>query len=58
MTEMMSDQAEEVLRKLDQHLRVVHFDMRGQHKYTIGHKGHAVVNEIKAYLCGMEKEDE
>jgi len=45
-------EAERLLRKLDLCLKVVHLDMSGKHRYSIGHKGHDVVNEIKSYLYG------
>lgn len=50
------NEAERLLRKLDSHLRVVHLDMGGKHRYTIGHKGHDVINEIRAYLYKKDGE--
>ena len=49
---------ERLLRKLIDCMRVAHLDMSGKHKYSINHKGHDVINEIKGYLYEKDRENE
>lgn len=47
--------AEIFIDLLDHDIRTVHLDMGGNHKYSIGHKGHAMITEAKGILYKMRE---
>lgn len=48
---------ERLLRELIDTIRTAHLDMSGKHKYVLGHKSHAIINEIKGYLYEKDRAD-
>lgn len=46
-----------LLQKLERTLTTIQVDMGGKHRYSMSHKSHDVITEIKAFLYEIYKRD-